>query len=57
MFFYRSQLPSDASNVAVSLSMHYGDLDLYIAKGKQPSPASHDCRSADSRDFVNCVVG
>lgn len=51
---YTVELPSGATNLAVSMSGGSGDADLYTRDAGQPTTSSYDCRPYASGNNENC---
>lgn len=50
------QVPSGATNLAVTTSGGIGDVDLYVKAGAVPTLQAHDCASQNSGNTESCGV-
>lgn len=54
--YYTVQIPSGATNLAVSISGGSGDADLYLRAGSQPTTSAYDCRPYLNGNNETCNV-
>ncbi|MEW4367530.1 pre-peptidase C-terminal domain-containing protein, partial [Aliikangiella maris] len=53
---YTFAVPSNASNIQVSMSGGAGDADLYVKFGSAPTDSSYDCRPYKSGNAESCTL-